>query len=103
MSVLIAKSLSERPPKVLGGLQSFPLWADYGQTAPYRLSSGPDRISSLNFAKVKKSAVRKSMPCSAKAFASAVIAAFVAATAAKAGFGSRAALPDIKTTEPLVC
>src|SRR5712691_12041342 len=77
--------------------------SDYGQTAPYRLSSGPDRISSLNFAKVKKSAVRKSMPCSAKAFASAVIAAFVAATAAKAGFGSRAALPDIKTTEPLVC
>ena len=27
MSVLIAKSLNERPPKVLGGLQSFPLWA----------------------------------------------------------------------------
>ena len=27
MSVLIAKSLNERPPTVLGGLQSFPLWA----------------------------------------------------------------------------
>ena len=40
------------------------------------------------------------MPCSANAFASAVMAALIAATAAKAGFGSRAALPDINTTEP---
>jgi hypothetical protein len=37
--------------------------------------------------------------CSAKALASAVMAAFVAATAAKAGFESRAALPDINTTK----
>ena len=36
------------------------LLVDDEQTAPYRLSFGPDRISSLNFAKVKKSAVRKS-------------------------------------------
>ncbi len=43
------------------------------------------------------------IPCSAKAFASAMIAAFVAATAAKADFGSSAALPDINTTEPLDC
>src|SRR6516162_10760669 len=40
------------------------------------------------------------IPCSAKAFARAIIAAFVAATAANAGFGSNAALPDTKTTEP---
>ena len=42
MSVLIAKSLSERPPKVLGGLQSFPLWAGDGQTAPYCLLLRPE-------------------------------------------------------------
>jgi cation transport ATPase len=36
----------------------------------------------------------------AKAFARAMMAAFVAATAAKPGFGSSAALPDINTTEP---
>src|SRR5271155_2890220 len=40
------------------------------------------------------------MPCSANAFASAMIAALTAATAAKPGFGSRAALPDMKTTDP---
>jgi len=40
MSVLIAKSLSERPPKVLGGLQSFPLWADYRQTGNFRVEAG---------------------------------------------------------------
>lgn len=42
------------------------------------------------------------IPCSAKALPEAMMAAFVAATAAKAGFGSSAALPDIKTTEPLL-
>ena len=40
------------------------------------------------------------MPCSANALARALMAAFVAATAAKAGLGSRAALPDVNTTEP---
>src|SRR5580692_4971805 len=43
------------------------------------------------------------IPCSANALASAIIAALIAATAAKAGFGSRAALPDMNTTEPLDC
>ena len=32
-----------------------------------------------------------------------MIAALVAATAAKPGLGSSAALPDMKTTEPLAC
>jgi hypothetical protein len=41
------------------------------------------------------------MPCSAKAFANAMMAALIVATAAKAGFGSRAALPEISTTVPL--
>ena len=40
------------------------------------------------------------IPRSAKALASALMAAFVAATAANPGFGSRAALPEINTTDP---
>jgi hypothetical protein len=44
--------------------QFFALRASDGQTAPYRLSSGPNRISSLNFAKVKKSAGPEVSRCS---------------------------------------
>src|ERR1700690_3573423 len=42
-------------------------------------------------------------PMVLNAFASAVMGALIAATAAKAGFGSRAALPDMNTTEPFDC
>ena len=41
------------------------------------------------------------IPCSAKAFAKAIMAALIVATAAKPGFGSKAALPEIRTTDPL--
>ena len=40
------------------------------------------------------------IPCSAKALASAMIAALIVATAAKPGFGSRAALPEMNATVP---
>src|SRR6266481_9723928 len=41
------------------------------------------------------------MPCSAKALARAMMAALIVATAAKPGLGSKAALPEIRTTDPL--